>query len=144
MKNNKLLSFIKSKAPQLLDSAGDLLPENGILGIVKNLIDTDSDKSPEERQELRNHLLELYSREVEDRKSAREMRSEQIKSGKIDPLYYFSGFVALAAFGVILYTVIYLQVPESNSAMFHQMIGLVEGIVLSIFAFFFGPMARKD
>ena len=144
MKNNKLLSFIKSKAPQLLDSAGDLLPENGILGIVKNLIDTDSDKSPEERQELRNHLLELYSREVEDRKSAREMRSEQIKSGKIDPLYYLSGIVALAAFAAILYTVIYLQVPESNSAMFHQMIGLVEGIVLSIFAFFFGPMSRKD
>ena len=143
MKNNKLLSFIKSKAPQLLDSAGDLLPDNGILGIVKNLIDTDDNSSPEERQELRNHLLELYSREVEDRKSAREMRSEQIKSGTIDPLYYLSGFVALAAFGLILYTVIYLHVPEENSAMFHQMIGLVEGIVLSIFAFFFGPMARK-
>lgn len=144
MKNNKLLTFIKSKAPQLLDNAGDLLPNNGVLGIVKNLIDTDEDNTPEERQELRNHLLELLAQEVEDRKSAREMRSEQIKSGKADPLYYASGFVALSAFGIILYTIIYLQVPESNSAMFHQMIGLVEGIVLSIFAFFFGPLAKKD
>ena len=41
IKETKLGSWLKSKAPQVLDVVGDLLPDSGGLGVVKNLIDKD-------------------------------------------------------------------------------------------------------
>jgi|TARA_Y100000361_G_scaffold28545_1_gene23444 hypothetical protein len=41
IKDTKLGSWLKSKAPQVLDVVGDLLPDSGGLGVVKNLIDKD-------------------------------------------------------------------------------------------------------
>ena len=38
-KDTKLGKFIKLKAPKGLEVAGDLLPDEGLLGVVKNLID---------------------------------------------------------------------------------------------------------
>ena len=41
IKDTKLGSWLKDKAPQILDVVGDLLPDSGGLGVVKNLIDKD-------------------------------------------------------------------------------------------------------
>jgi len=41
IKETKLGSWLKNKAPQVLDVVGDLLPDSGGLGVVKNLIDKD-------------------------------------------------------------------------------------------------------
>jgi hypothetical protein len=43
IKNTKLGKWLKSKAPNVLDTVGDLLPDQGALGLVKNLIDKDPD-----------------------------------------------------------------------------------------------------
>ena len=43
IKDTKLGSWLASKAPNVLDVVGDLLPDNGALGVVKNLIDKDPD-----------------------------------------------------------------------------------------------------
>ena len=45
-KDTKLGKFIKLKAPKVLEVAGDLLPDEGLLGVVKNLIDNEPDLSP--------------------------------------------------------------------------------------------------
>jgi len=41
IKDTKLGGWLKSKAPQVLEVVGDLLPDSGGLGVVKNLIDKD-------------------------------------------------------------------------------------------------------
>ena len=41
IKNTKLGKWLKSKAPNVLNTVGDLLPDQGALGLVKNLIDKD-------------------------------------------------------------------------------------------------------
>ena len=41
IKDTKLGGWLKSKAPQVLEVVGDLLPDSGGLGLVKNLIDKD-------------------------------------------------------------------------------------------------------
>ena len=41
IKETKLGSWLANKAPQILDVVGDLLPDSGGLGVVKNLIDKD-------------------------------------------------------------------------------------------------------
>ena len=49
IKNTNLGKWLKDKAPNVLDTVGDLLPDQGALGIVKNLLDKQyPDLDPEE------------------------------------------------------------------------------------------------
>lgn len=48
IKDTGLGKWLKSKAPNVLDVVGDLLPDSGGLGIVKNLIEKDPDVNTEE------------------------------------------------------------------------------------------------
>ena len=45
-------SWLKRKAPHLLDAAGHLLPDRGGLGILKNLLEKDEVMSPEDKEHL--------------------------------------------------------------------------------------------
>ncbi len=40
-KDTKVGVFLKEKAPKILNGIGDILPDNGVYGVVKNLITTD-------------------------------------------------------------------------------------------------------
>tara|TARA_A100001515_G_scaffold56801_5_gene44735 strand:+ start:10677 stop:11123 length:447 start_codon:yes stop_codon:yes gene_type:complete len=48
IKDTGLGKWLKSKAPNVLDVVGDLLPDSGGLGIVKNMIEKDPDVNTEE------------------------------------------------------------------------------------------------
>lgn len=49
IKDTNLGAWLKVKAPGILDTVGDLLPDKGALGVVKNLLDRDyPDLDPEE------------------------------------------------------------------------------------------------
>lgn len=48
IKDTKLGAWLKEKAPGILDTVGDLLPNQGALGLVKNLLDKEPGISPEE------------------------------------------------------------------------------------------------
>ena len=50
IKDTGLGKWLAEKAPNVLDTVGDLLPDQGALGIVKNLLDQEPDISPEEAQ----------------------------------------------------------------------------------------------
>ena len=41
LKDTKLGAWLREKAPNVLDKVGDVLPDEGALGIVKNLISAD-------------------------------------------------------------------------------------------------------
>ena len=142
--NKKLFEYIKSKAPDVLDAAGDLLPDSGVLGVVKNIIDGDEDTSPQEREALRSHLLELFAKETADRDSARRRQVAMIKAGAKDWLFSITGVVGLTAFLFLVGTIVFLEVPESNEKIFLHLIGIVEGVALMIFSFYFGGIRKGD
>tara|TARA_R110001583_G_scaffold41049_1_gene130696 strand:- start:46 stop:480 length:435 start_codon:yes stop_codon:yes gene_type:complete len=52
IKDTKLGAWLKNKAPQVLGVVGDLLPDKGALGVVKNLIDNDDSVDSEEAQRV--------------------------------------------------------------------------------------------
>lgn len=52
VRDTKLGSWLKDKAPKILDLVGDALPNAGVLGVVKNLIDADSGLTPEQKLEF--------------------------------------------------------------------------------------------
>ncbi len=48
IKNTKLGAWLREKAPNVLSTVGDLLPDQGALGVVKNLLDKEPGVDPAE------------------------------------------------------------------------------------------------
>ncbi len=69
---------------------------------------------------------------------------EVSKTKKFDFMYNLTGIIGLAAFAFIVYAIVYLEIPEDNKEVWIHLIGICEGIVLSIFGYFYGSAARKD
>ena len=140
-KETKVGQFILKKIPNFV---GDILPEKGVLGVVKNLIDNEPELTSQDKIQLHNELIELYELEVADRDSARKREVEKAKAGGFDFMFNLTGVIGLGAFAFIIYAIVYLQIPESNKEVWIHLIGICEGIVLSIFGYFFGSAIRKN
>ncbi len=140
-KDTKVGQFILKKIPGFV---GDILPQKGVLGVVKNLIDNEPELTSQDKTQLHNELIELYELEVADRDSARKREVEKAKSGGFDFMFNLTGVIGLGAFAFIIYAIVYLQIPESNKEVWIHLIGICEGIVLSIFGYFFGSAVRKN
>lgn len=142
-KDTKLGKFLKDKAPNILNIVGNVLPDKGVLGIVKNLVDVEPNLTPEEKQQIHKQVTELYELEVADRDSARKREVEIAKVRKFDFMFNLTGLVGLGTFVFLVYCIVYITIPESNEKTFYTLIGLCEGIVLSIFGFYFGSISKK-
>lgn len=130
--------------PGFIKGASKVLPDSGVLGVIKNLIDTDPSMTDEEKAAAHDQLVELYKLEVEDRDSARKREAAIVTAGGKDWMMSLTGIIGLAAFAFIVYTVVTTNVPESNKEIFIHMIGIVEGVALSIFGYYFGSAVKKD
>jgi len=140
-KETKVGKFLLDKLPGFV--AGTL-PDKGVLGIVKNLIDNEPNLTPEDKAQLHQELVQIYELEVADRDSARKREVEKAKTGGFDFMFNLTGVVGLGAFAFIIYAIVYLQIPEGNKEVWIHLIGICEGIVLSIFGYFFGAAIKKN
>ena len=61
----KVGKFLKEKAPTVLNSIGDILPDQGGLGIVKNIISSDNSIEPQDK-EMAMKLLEQDIAEMQN------------------------------------------------------------------------------
>lgn len=143
LKETKLGKLLKNKAPKILDIVGDVLPEKGILGVVKNLISNDPELSPEDKKMLHDQAVEFYKLEVEDRDSARKREVEMMKAGASDWMMNLTGGVGLFVFVFLVIAIVFVTVPEHNKELMIHTTGIVEGIVLSIVGYYFGSIAKK-
>lgn len=144
LKDTKAGKFLAEKIPDAIHIIGDFLPESGTLGIIKNLIDLDENTTPEEKAEIHARVKELYELEVADRDSARKREVEISKTKKFDLMFNLTGLTGLGAFLFIIYAIVYLDIPENNKEVWIHLIGISEGIVLSIFGYFFGSAVKND
>lgn len=144
IKDSKLGKFLKEKAPNVLNIVGDILPDSGALGIVKNLIDNEPDLSPEEKEQIHQQVVELYKLEVEDRNSARDREVKMTEAGSNDWMMNATGIIGLGSFCFLVFAIVFITVPEANAELLIHTTGIVEGIVLSIVGYYFGSIARKN
>ena len=143
-KETKLGKILLGVLPNVVKGAAKFLPDTGVTGVIKNLIDNDPDMSDEEKEAAHDQLVELYRLEVKDRDSARKREAAIVASGGRDWMMTLTGIVGLAAFGFLVFTVVTTEVPETNKEIFIHMIGIVEGVALSIFGYYFGSAVKKD
>lgn len=132
--------FKNTKVGQIL---GKILPDDGIIGFVKNAIDLDDTLSPEDKEKAKEELLEAFKAEVEDRDSARVREVGVANSGKKDHLMFITGLVGLLSFVFMIYATVYEEQVLENDLFVHAM-GMIEGVVVSnIFAYYFGTSYKN-
>jgi hypothetical protein len=139
-KDTAVGKFFMKKLPDL--AAGAL--SGGPLGALGALIEQEPNITPEEKEQLHRELVEMYQLEVEDRDSARKREVEIAKTGRIDWMFNLTGVVGLGAFAVIIWAIIGLEIPEGNKELFYHMIGIIEGVALSIFGYYFGTSMKDN
>lgn len=138
----KVKEWLKTNAPKALDVVGDILPDNGALGVIKNILDKDPDISPEQQAQFDAMIKEMYELEVRDRESARTREVEVKKAGNQDWMMLTTGIVGLASFVFTIYAVVYVDNVRENDLFIHLM-GMIEGVVIgNIFAYYYGTSSQ--
>jgi len=146
-RETKVGQFLKEKSPKILDVVGDILPDSGALGIAKNLINMAEDLTQEEKDNLIveiNEMIEKGRIEFEDRHSARNREIEIAKLHNRDFMFIATGIVGLLAFSFIVYAIAFLHIPDENKEIWIHLIGITEGVVLSIFGYYFGSSIKRN
>lgn len=88
IKNTKLGIWLADKAPGILNVVGDLLPDKGALGVVKNLLDNEPNIDPEEAQRIINAEVKFQENVTERWKA--DMSSDVKLAKYIRPLTLIS------------------------------------------------------
>jgi len=142
-RETKVGQFLTKVSPKIIDKIGDVLPDRGALGVIKNLIDKDEELTDQQKMIANNHLREFYQLEIKDRDSARKREAEISKTNKVDWMMKATGLTGLISFLFIIFAIVYIPNIKENDLFLHLM-GMVEGVVVgNIFAYYYGTSADK-
>jgi hypothetical protein len=139
IKDTKLGEWLKNKAPNVLDTVGDLLPEQGVLGIIKNLIDKE-DLTPEQKMEFEKLKFE---QEINAQNNVTERwKADMSSDAHIAKIIRPATMIALMAFFMIV------MVWDGVDPTFmppDSYISLLEILMLTVFgAYFAGRTIEKS
>ena len=136
IKDTKLGAWLKEKAPSVLDTVGDLLPDQGGLGIVKNLLDRDPDISPEEAKAILDAEI-AYQNNVTERWKA-DMGGD-VKLAKI-----IRPVMLIVLIVIFVGLVIFDSIDNQPFNVRESYVSLLEILMLTVFgAYFAGRTVEK-
>ena len=130
-KDTKIGVFLKEKAPKILDGIGDILPSNGVYGVVKNLISSDEQMEPQDK-EMALKLLDLDISEIWDS----DMRSDSWLSKNTRPLALIYLTVCMTMFIVF----------DSVNMLFEMdgaWIDLLKTLLVTVYVAYFGSRGAE-
>ena len=81
--------------------------------------------------------LDYYRVMTADIADARNREIEIAKVGGTDWLMYAAGITALSTFVLMVIAVIFVKETQEN-LLFHQLMGIIEGVALTVFSYYFG------
>jgi hypothetical protein len=129
----KVGKFLSKAAPGILDIAGDVLPDAGVLGLVKNLIHKDP-ALPAEDKEKALKLLEQDMIEMQEisKRWASDMKSDSWLSKNTRPL-------SLIFLSVMTIAFIWVDSHETISFTVEQeWISLLKTLTTTVYVAYFG------
>ena len=91
-------AFLSVAAPHILEVVGDALPDKGVLGVIKNLIEKDDKLTTSEKV----NALELLNYDLENTKDARDLQKIALQQDDL-----FSKRIIWLYFGLLLGQLIY-------------------------------------
>ena len=136
IKDTKLGAWLASKAPNILGVVGDLLPDKGALGIVKNLIDKDPDVDSGEAQKMID--AEVKFQENVTNRWVADMGSDVKLAKLIRPL------TLLALMTMFVATMVFDSIDTLPFNVKDSYVSLLEILMLTAFgAYFAGRTIEK-
>ena len=86
-KETKVGQFLLGKNSKILNVVGDLMPDSGVLGIVKNLIDKDPEMPPADKEQAKM-ILDQEMKEMNEisNRWGYDMKSDNKLSKSVRPL----------------------------------------------------------
>lgn len=131
-KDTKVGAFLTNAGSSIVDVVGDVLPDNGVLGIVKGLLDKDDTLPPQDKQTALK-LLEMDSQEIQEvsKRWNSDMTSDSWLSKNVRPLTLV--YLTLA-------TTIYIVLDSLNIAfdIDQAWIELLKTLLVTIYVAYFG------
>ena len=137
-KETKIGKFLKEKAPRILDAAAGLTGIDA-LKVVSDLIEGE-DLNPTDKMEYlslkQEYELEVLRLEVDNVKDARDREVGLAQAtGKPDYAQWTVGAIGLVLVGSVIYKGVFGIIIDKE--VYHHILGLTEGIALSIFGYYF-------
>lgn len=131
----EILSFVPGPVGQVMDKVSDVLKKKSADDAAAGAL------LAELEQSRMTFVVELLTLETADRANARSREIEIKKVGGTDWLMNACGTASLIGFLFLLYAAVFLEL--SNETLVHQMIGVSEGVMLSVFSYYFGTSASS-
>ena len=136
-KDTRVGKFLKEKAPGILDQVGNVLPDKGVLGIVKNLIDKDPTLPPQDK-ETAMALLQQDNIEMQEvtKRWTSDMESDSWLSKNTRPL-------ALIFLTIVTTLIIIVDSTGLNFEVKHSWIMLLETLLVTVYVAYFGSRGAE-
>ena len=136
-KDTKVGGFLSKVAPGLLGIAGDILPDAGVLGIVKNLIQKDKTLPPEDKEKalmlLKQDMVEMQ--EVSKHWNS-DMKSDSWLSKNTRPMSLI--FLTLSMVLLIL-----LDSFEWSFVVSEGWVDLLQTLLVTVYVAYFGSRGAE-
>ena len=135
-KETKVGIFLKEKAPTILNTVGEFLPDQGGIGIVKNLISGDSTINPKDKETalklLEQDIAEMNN--ISDRWSS-DMTSDSWLSKNTRPMTLIYLTLAMTIF-IVLDSSVLLEINEG-------WVSLLEALLITVYVAYFGSRGAE-
>ena len=136
-KETKIGAFLSSKAPKVLAAIGDILPDQGGLGVVKNLITSDNKIKPVDK-EMAMRLIEQDLQELKEISSRwrADMKSDSWLSKNTRPLALI--FLTSSAVFMMAVDSFHLQFQVDDA-----WINLLKTLLVTVYVAYFGSRGAE-
>ncbi len=129
--------FLKEKAPKILNGIGDILPDNGVYGVVKNLITTDKEMTPADKETAMKLLdMDLAEMQSVSERWEYDMKSDSWLSKNTRPL-------ALIYLTVCMTLYIVLDSMQMVFDMKEAWIDLLQTLLVTVYVAYFGSRGAE-
>ena len=136
-KDTKVGKFLSNTAPGILSTVGDVLPNNGVMGLVKNLINKETALPPEDKEKALK-LLELDVIEMQEisKRWNSDMKSDSWLSKNTRPM----SLIFLTISMVIL---ILLDSFELKFGVDDNWVDLLQTLLVTVYVAYFGSRGAE-
>ena len=136
-KDTKVGKFLSNAAPGILNTVGDVLPNNGVMGLVKNLIHKEPALPPEDKEKALK-LLELDVIEMQEisKRWNSDMKSDSWLSKNTRPM----SLIFLTISTVIL---ILLDSFELKFGVEDNWVDLLQTLLVTVYVAYFGSRGAE-
>jgi len=135
-KETKVGIFLKEKAPTILNTVGEFLPDQGGIGIVKNLISGDSTINAKDKETalklLDQDIAEMNN--ISDRWNS-DMKSDSWLSKNTRPMTLIYLTLAMTIF-IVLDSSVLLEINEG-------WVSLLEALLITVYVAYFGSRGAE-